>query len=244
LSAAVYLATVVKLLEGLQAGQLHKIEQAGEVVAEAIKKDAIIHVFGSGHSHMVAEEGLYRAGGLAAVNAILESGLMLHEGAVASIRRERLPGYWELVASNHALRAGDVLIVASNSGINVASVEVASVAKGLGLTLIAITSLAYSQALQSARSEVTTSLADLADITIDNGGAYGDAAVHLDGDLRAGPTSTVLGAAIFNALIVHAAHLLVDAGIEPPLYRSSPTLGSSENNAELAKRYRGRIRHL
>jgi len=32
----------------------------------------IIHTFGTGHSHLIAEEAFFRAGGIAAVNPILD----------------------------------------------------------------------------------------------------------------------------------------------------------------------------
>ena len=39
--------------------------------------------FGTGHSHMLAEEGHFRAGGFAPICPILFSGLMLHEGSLS-----------------------------------------------------------------------------------------------------------------------------------------------------------------
>ena len=71
--------------------QLGRIEEAAGLVADALRRDAIVHIFGTGHSHLLAEEALYRAGGLAPVNAILDPGLMLREGAPASTRLERIP---------------------------------------------------------------------------------------------------------------------------------------------------------
>ena len=76
--AGSYLGAVGGMVQRLQDEQLRSIREAGELVAEVLRADRLVHVFGTGHSHMLAEEGLYRAGGLAPVNAILESGLMLH----------------------------------------------------------------------------------------------------------------------------------------------------------------------
>lgn len=43
---------------------------------------------------MLAEEAFYRAGGgLVQVDAILDTGLMLHESPIKSTHFERLPGY-------------------------------------------------------------------------------------------------------------------------------------------------------
>ena len=49
-----------------------QIEAAAELIATSIEAGGIVHVFGSGHSHMMAEEVFYRAGGLWAFNAMLD----------------------------------------------------------------------------------------------------------------------------------------------------------------------------
>ena len=87
-----YLEHARSLIDQLLLTQLGEIERAGDLVAGAIAADALVHVFGSGHSHILAEELFYRAGGLAAVNPILLDDLMLHRAAVASTEREREPG--------------------------------------------------------------------------------------------------------------------------------------------------------
>ena len=52
-----------------------------DVCAEAIYKGRPALLFRNGTLHMICEEPFYRAGGLASIYPILESGLMLHEGA-------------------------------------------------------------------------------------------------------------------------------------------------------------------
>ena len=49
-----------------------KINLCVEKVVDNIMNDRIIHMFGTGHSHMVGIEVFARAGGLANVNAILD----------------------------------------------------------------------------------------------------------------------------------------------------------------------------
>ena len=87
-----YLEHARSLIDRVLATQLSAIERAGDLVAAAIAADALVHVFGSGHSHMLAEEFFYRAGGLAAVDPILRDELMLHRSAVESTVFEREPG--------------------------------------------------------------------------------------------------------------------------------------------------------
>jgi len=243
-SASAYLERVASMLEQLRREQLGRIEEAAGIVAAALRRDAIVHIFGTGHSHLLAEEALYRAGGLAAANAILDPGLMLRDGALASTRLERVSGYAEIVAGKYTLSPGDVLIVVSNSGVNAVPVEMATLAGDAGLTVIAICSLSYASATEPA-AEVGRRLHDVADLTLDNLGEPGDAVVALDGGrVRGGPTSTVMGAAVLNAVFVEAAARLAADGAEPPVYRSANMPGAAEHNRELVERYRARVKHL
>lgn len=232
------------MIESLRDEQLGSIREAGRLVAEVLRADRLVHVFGTGHSHMLAEEGLYRAGGLAPVNAILESGLMLHEGAAVSTRLEKLPGYSTIVADKYGFEEGDLLVVISNSGVNAAPVEIASVAKEIGLKVLAISSVAYSKSVEP-KLGVPARLYEIADLTLDNLGEPGDAIVEVDGTgLKVGPTSTVIGAALLNAVFVEATCALASEGVEPPVYRSSNMTGAPEHNRRLVERFGGRIRHL
>jgi uncharacterized phosphosugar-binding protein len=239
-----YLGQVGAMIERLHDEQLGQIREAGRLVAEVLRADRLVHVFGTGHSHMLAEEGLYRAGGLAPVNAILESGLMLHEGAAVSTRLEKLPGYSPIVADKYGFEEGDLLIVISNSGVNAAPVEIALLAREAGLKVLAICSVAYSKSVKS-RPEVSARLYEVADLTLDNLGEPGDAVVEVDGTgLKVGPTSTVIGAALLNAVFVEATCTLAAEGADPPVYRSSNMPGASEHNRRLVERFKARIRHL
>jgi uncharacterized phosphosugar-binding protein len=239
-----YLEKVSSMVERLTTEQLGPIRGAADMVARVIREDGIVHVFGTGHSHMLAEESLYRAGGLAPVNALLDSGLMLHEGATASTQVERLSGYAKIVAGKHRFEPRDLLIAVSNSGVNAAPVEMALLARKAGLKVIAVCSLSYSRSLEPGE-EVPARLPELADIVLDNLGEEGDAAVELHGhDLKVGPTSTVLGVALLNAVFVEAASILAGEGAEPPVYRSSNMPGAAEHNQALIERFRGRVRNL
>lgn len=244
MSAAAYLERVEEMIQRLQREQLESIRNAAEMVAEVLRKDGLIHIFGTGHSHMLAEEGLYRAGGLAPVNAMLDPGLMLHEGATASTDMERLPGYSRIVAKKYDFQEGDLLIIVSNSGVNAVPVEMALLAKEAGMKVVAISSIAYSQAAKL-KPGVPARLYDVADLTLDNLGEPGDAVVEVDGSgLKVGPTSTVVGAAVLNAVFVEAVSLLAADGAELPVYRSSNMPGAPEHNRHLVNRFRGRVKHL
>ncbi len=77
-------------------------------------------------------------------------------------------------------------------------------------------------------------LHDLADVVIDNGGSVGDAVVRIDGlPTAVGPTSTVVGAAIVNALVAETVERLVRAGFTPDVFTSANLAGGDDLNARI-----------
>jgi uncharacterized phosphosugar-binding protein len=81
-AARAFIDQAVAALSALYAFQTEAFEVAAAAMAAAMQQDRLIYLFGTGHSHMLAEEGHYRAGGLACVVPILVTALMLHQGAV------------------------------------------------------------------------------------------------------------------------------------------------------------------
>src|SRR5687768_8128303 len=121
------------------------IARAAELVADA----KVFWVFGTGHSHVIAEELYGRAGGLADVRAVLEPGLMLHEGLEKSSLLERLSGLAYVLLQTNDIGPGDVVLIVSNSGRNAVPVEFAIGSQAKGAKVIALTSLAHSTAVSS-----------------------------------------------------------------------------------------------
>ena len=228
-----YLAEAGRLVERLATGEWANLSIAAGLVADSLARGGSVHAFGTGHSHMLAEELFYRAGGLVRVKPILFEGLMLHAGAELSTSLERLPGVAAALLEQHPIAPGDVLVVASNSGGNAVVREMAGLARARGIPVIAIVSRAHASS-GSARATGGSNLQDVADVVIDNGGAPGDAAVAIDGFAqRVGPTSTVVGAAALNAIVAEAAERLVARGIEPDVFLSSNVEGGDDVNARL-----------
>jgi uncharacterized phosphosugar-binding protein len=226
-----YLATARRLIERLESEEWGSISAAAVLVADALASGHSIHAFGTGHSHMLAEELFYRAGGLVQVKPILFEGLMLHASAPLSTSLERLAGLAEALLRDHPIAAGDVLIVASNSGSNAVTSELVQLVSRSGATSIALTSLTHAMST-SARPSPHPRLHEFADVVIDNGGAVGDAAITVNGfDRRVAPTSTVVGAAIINAIVAEAVQILVERGVAPEVYSSSNLDGGDEANA-------------
>ncbi|MCD9022423.1 SIS domain-containing protein [Cohnella silvisoli] len=228
-----YYEKVKGILEQCFQTQQKDILKAAECGAQAVMANKQLFFFGTGHSHMLAEEVYYRAGGLKNIKPILESALMLHEGGTKSTRMERLEDYAAILLDEHKVEAGDVLFIISNSGLNAVPIEMAIGAKARGVKVVALTNLNHS-APAKPRHRSGKKLYEIADIVIDNCGLPGDAAVHLDAiGLSVGPTSTVVGAFIVNAMIVQLVENLIAAGFVPQIYLSANVEEGDEHNAKM-----------
>jgi uncharacterized phosphosugar-binding protein len=238
-----YMQAAREHLDAIVATQADAIDRAAELCAARIAADGTIFLFGTGHSHVLAEEGNHRAGGLAAICPILSASLMLHEGAESGTLMERTPGVAAAVLARYALKKDDVLIVFSNSGVNTVPVEAALNARAKGLSVIAVVALDYAGRVPIGAAGHR--LADVADLVIDNQGPPGDAIVEFAGsELKAGPLSTVTGAFILNAILAGATEKLLARGLEAPVWISSNLPGANEHNARLLAKYRKRNPHL
>lgn len=218
LTAETYMTSALSIAADAAKSQLARVKEAASAVADSIGAGGKLWVFGTGHSHLLAEELYGRAGGLVDVHAILEPAMMLHEGLAKSSQLERLTGLAEVLLATHPVAAGDCVIVISNSGRNAVPVEFAQGAKDRGATVIALTSLNHSHSVTS-RAPDGSLLFQVADIVIDNCGVHGDAVIPHE-PYAVGPTSTMVGALLMQALSVEVIGLLVDRGIPVRTYES------------------------
>lgn len=241
--AQAYLDAIRERLDAIASQQMDAIDKAAAAFVETIEAGGMIYLFGTGHSHMLAEEGHFRAGGLAPVCPVLHSSLMLHEGAVVSTRLERSPGLGPAVLARYRPTPKDVLVVFSNSGVNTVPVETALAGREIGMKVIAV--IAQEYAAQVPVGPTGKKLAEIADIVLDNHGVAGDALVQLpNSELRVGPLSTIAGAFILNAVLTEAVWRINAKGVMPPVYISANMPGAKEHNATLTERYRARNPHL
>lgn len=235
-----YLRDLGARLETIRTGLAGPMATAAAMIVDAARGDHRLFVFGTGHSHMLAEEVHYRAGGLAITVPILSGPTMVHEGAVAGTAYERMEGIVAPIFDRYTIGEGDVLVVSSNSGVNAAPLEAARIGRERGAKIIAITSLAYSTAAARGRPR----LADLADVVLDNAAPPGDAVVSIPGsELKVGPVSTAIGVAILNAVLADVAERLSADG-DAPIYLSANMEGAAAINRELVARFRKRNPHL
>jgi len=240
-----YFREVRRVLEMVEATQEENIRAAAEMLAEAIVQDRMIYVFGASHASILAAETFYRAGGLAAISPIFVPGLTVDVRPITrTTHLERLPGLAAATLQDVPLEAGDVFLVISVSGRNTVAIDMALEGKKRGAKIVALTSVAYSQSVAS-RHPSGQRLCEVADLVLDLCGEMGDAVVEFPGlPQRVAPTSTVVGAAILNAVVVETVARLQERGVEPPVFLSANLDGGDAHNARLLEKYRGRVTYL
>lgn len=230
-----YLQEIITILQKVDAEERGKMSVASEKIAEVIKNDGIIYVFGCGHSHLPALDTFYRAGGLANVSPILDTDLMLHNGASKSSRMEKMPNFAREILRRYTLTEKDVLVVISASGKNAVPCEMVECAKVQGVYTMSISSSYY--------EEKGGKLLKIADIGIDNKVPYGDAVISV-GQEKMGGMSTYSSMYILNNILIGGAKLAQSQGVEVPIYRSGNMDGGKEFNLALEERYFSRVKHL
>src|SRR5690625_1688378 len=236
-----YIQIVQEKIDTMISSQEDQLKEASRKIADAAASGGILHILGTGHSHMIAEELFYRAGGALFVNPILDSGFMLHDGAVKSTKMERLSGYAEAVLDSIDIQENDVFLVISNSGRNILPIEATMYMKKKELYTMSISSLEHSKSVSS-RHPSGKRLFELTDIALDNYGEPGDAVLDLPGDLGSyGPTSTVTGVLLVQTLMSMTIEELHQRGEEVAIIRSANLDGSDEHNERLIAKYKQRI---
>ena len=233
-----YLTKAQELIGQVSHTQIQSIAASVELFANTLANGKMIHTFGTGHSHLLAEEIFYRAGGLAAIYPMLDERLMLHKEVVKGSQNERLPGLAQELVDSHPIVSGDVVVVISNSGGNQVTIDLVKLAHLKGAKVIAVTSVNHATS-SSARSKSAEKIHQLADVVLDNSGVVGDAAVRVAGaKMSVAPTSTVIGGALLQSVVVGTVAELIARGIEPEIFLSSNLAGGDENNAAIFDKYR------
>jgi uncharacterized phosphosugar-binding protein len=236
-----YLDALVAIVTRIRDEQSFQIRQAAMLVTDTLAADGLVHTFGTGHSHLLAEEAFFRAGGLAAVNPIRDHRLMMLDGAIASTHAEREHGLAQSILEQHEVSPGDVAIIVSNSGRNAVPIEMALEMRAREARVVAITSLAQSRAATS-RHASGKRLFELADVVLDNGVPEGDALISVPGiDSPMGPGSTVSGAALVNAVLVEAAALAAARGVRVAVLRSANLEKGDDELVRSIEPYRDRV---
>lgn len=244
-----YLDRVLETLEQVEATQRENIREASHRMADAIEQDRLISVFGGGgHTTLVMGEMFFRAGGLANINPIMETGLSVFNQSLKYLELERCVNYGGAIMKYYNLQQDDVLLIFHNIGVNPATIDAALEAKAAGAQIIAVSSSKWQNGLAAdspIRHPSGKNLFDLADVCIDDFNPVGDTVVTLPGmDAGMGPISNLVDFYIAHRLELEAAAECVRRGIEPPVWRSANAAGGDDFNAQYLKKYFSRVKNL
>ncbi len=244
-TADAYLALITDTVQRVGRSQADAVRRAAELITAGLDEGGVLQAFGSGHSEALAMELAGRAGGLVPSNRIALRDMVLHGDQPRTVLDdpflERDPAVAHRLLETAPVHPADVFAIASNSGINGVVVELAAQIKERGHRLIAFTSAEHS-ARSASRHPSGKRLADFADVVLDNGAPYGDAAMPLPGGGAVGAVSSVTAAVLAQMIVAEVARRFVDRGEQPPIYLSANMEGGDEHNRALEDRYTGRIR--
>lgn len=232
-------------LERVRNTQFDKMEAAADLMRKTVASGSNLFAFGCSHAGLLALELYYRTGGMALINPIKAPGLNLDvDPATFTSQIERLSDYGKLICDYNPIKQGDTVIIHSVSGRNTVTVDFALRCREKGVQVIALTSLEAGKQNLS-RHPSGKLLKDCADIVIDNCGCAGDGSVALENlKEKVGPTSTAVGAAILNAVMVRCVEMLIEEGLLPPVFMSANVDGGDEHNAEMLRHYKGHIFYM
>jgi uncharacterized phosphosugar-binding protein len=238
----VFADKVCDFIKDISIDEADEITLAAKIMSDCVADDGLVYTFGTGHSHMIAEEVFYRAGGLVPVYAIIEDGVTGNHDVTKSEFTERLEGYAKCIIDYHKPSSKDCMIIISESGRNSVPVEMAIECKNRGIKTIAITSVTYSMG-QPSRHKSGKRLCEIADIVIDNHTMFGDTCLRIDGlEQPIGPTSNIAAGYIIHSLIVTTIENLVKRGVDVPVFFSGNLDGAREKNDIMLAKYWNRIR--
>jgi uncharacterized phosphosugar-binding protein len=237
-TATGFLPAASELLERLADTQEDALTAAAALCAEAIGTGGLVHVFGTGHSRIAAEELFPRYGSYPGFHPLVELSMTFHTQVVGANGQrqamfiERVEGLAETILGNFELHPPDVMIVFSAGGTTAVPIEMAMGARTRGLPVVAVTAVEASRQSRSGHSSGTR-LLDHADVVLDLCTPPGDALVAIAGlDTPVGPGSTIAAVALANELKVRTAMALHASGALPPVITSPAVVGPGRS-AEL-----------
>ncbi len=244
MSAETYLGAIGGVLERIRTTQAGAIRTGAGWMADSIAAGRAVYVFGSGHSVIPALDVFPRYGSFVGVQPVHDPRLMwfniLGPGGVRELLwLERQEGYATQILQSYDLDPRDTLVVFSHGGLNAAPIEMALEAKRKGLRVIAVTSLANRRGAAPTHSS-GKSLADAADVAIDNCVPPEDALVAIPGHQeRVAAGSTVAVVTIMMALVAETGALLARRQAPLSIFVSPNVAGvRPDHNAGVFEQYR------
>lgn len=220
-----------------------QIKQAAQWFAQTILKGRMVHVFGSGHSRIMAEEMWPRYGSFPGFNPIVELSLTYHNNVVGANGQrqamflENVSGLADRILRNFGLDETDTALIISSSGCNVVPIEMAELFQQKKIKVVALVTTEHLEKSTSKRAD-KKKLTDFADLILDSGAPVGDSIVYIPGlETPVAPGSTVGGVMIINTIKAEVAKLLTEAGQPPKVLTAGAIVGTEKATALFESAY-------
>ena len=219
------------------------VQHAAQVLSRAVGAGGVVHVFGAGHSQLVAADATYRAGGPAWTNGILDPALSIMRGALASTLTEKIAANADAIFRQVSPQPQDACVAVCNSGTTPISVRWAELCQQGDVpvvTIVSRSSLNFFKQQEDPRPTIDV----FSDLLIDNHCPVGDAAVASERDgqvVSVGPSSTIINLFIAHWLFMNVHDELMKLGKEVEAFRSGHMEGANEFNTRLMVSYKNRI---
>ena len=232
-----YLQKCSEIIETVRKQEV-QIKQVAEWFSQTILAGRMVHVFGSGHSRIMAEEMWPRYGSFPGFNPIVELSLTYHNNVVGANGQrqamflENVSGLADRILRNFGLDERDTALVISSSGCNIVPVEMAELFQRKKIKVVALVTKEHMEKSTSKRTD-KKKLGDFADLILDSGAPVGDSIVKIEGlDTPVSPGSTVGGVMIVNSIKAEVAKLLTEAG-KPPKVLTAAVIAGAQKATEL-----------
>lgn len=218
--ANTWLTNVRDVMDEIEASQMPQIQQAAEIMADAIEVERWVHTFGCGHATLPVEEMYPRIGGFVGFHPIIELPLSFftHIHGEMGIHQflflERAEGYGREIMKSYSFDPQDCVWLFSHSGINPVNIDIALEARDRGMKVIATGSAEGYQGREP-RHSLGKRLFDVADVVIDTRVPAADATVPLEKHRDPiGPVSTMAFTAVVWMTITTVAEMLEDRNVD------------------------------
>lgn len=244
-----FIDNLQKRLQDIIDDDYRNITKAAKIMADAIKNNQMIHIWGpGGHSAIVAEDALYRKGGLACVNPIYDPTFSVSHGAIQEINHfEGLTGIAPKLLDYYGIKKDDVFILSNAWGLSAEGVDLALEVKKKGLKLIAISTTEARKHFNPNHPFSHKSgkvVPEIADICINNHCPDGDANVEIEGFRRVAPISVIMQSVVYQSLVAETVEILVKQGIEPPIWTNAFEEEGVAKNKKYMEKYGIKVKCL
>lgn len=215
-------------------------------MAEAVKSDQLIHVYGTGgHNFMIACELFMRAGSLLNYNLILPGGTPCFESHPST---ENVPALVPKAFDYYRVQTGEIMLIINVNGINGTTIESALECGKRGIKSIGVSSKQFAENVEPDcinRHPSGKNLHELVDLHLDCYTPVGDMIIDLNNVKRkTGASSTFPLVLIVQMLNIRVIELLTGQGFIPDFFMSGNTKTGAPFGSKLKDKWISRIKHM